>query len=81
MRLADFGIAKYLVAAGNNSYLSVYCGSYIDSATKYFPEYDIDVGLPLGKMEVLKGYAFKREFEKATVYANCSQANGFILYK
>ena len=43
--------------------------------TTYFPEYDINLGLPKGPMKTIGKYFFSREFERGLVLVNASKGD------
>eukprot|EP00658_Telonema_sp_P-2_P032697 TRINITY_DN24145_c0_g2_i2.p1 TRINITY_DN24145_c0_g2~~TRINITY_DN24145_c0_g2_i2.p1 ORF type:complete len:147 (-),score=31.41 TRINITY_DN24145_c0_g2_i2:83-523(-) len=77
---AEFAFAKFLVAAaGENHFLTVFCGGFGDPSTRWFEQYRTQLGNPTSEMEILPGFGFRREFEKFEVLVNCSTQEGRIV--
>ena len=64
--------AKFLVAAGPNTWLTLQCGGYDDAKTKWFEQFNMSVGAPLEPMQKgADGLSFSRRFARAAPASRC----------
>jgi len=81
----EYNLAKFLIAAGENTYFA-YGWSYgvLDAAKGgnfiWYPEYDKRLGPPKGDY-VKNGNIFTREFEYASVYLDLNKDEGKITWR
>jgi hypothetical protein len=73
----QFSFAKFLVAAGPNTWLTLQCGGYDDDRTTWFDEFKMKVGAPLEPMQKgADGVSFSRRFANADVNVTCTAQHG-----